>query len=99
MLFETNNFILLGLATPVTTTANSVTLKSVTLTSPVFWAYLVASLVLHESAHLVMAYVAGVRVKHIGLSWKGPYIVRESALASIYFCAYCAGIYRERSHG
>ena len=54
------------------------TLNSVTLTSPVFWASLVASLVLHESAHLAMAYLTGVRVKHIGLSWKGPYIVRES---------------------
>ena len=53
------------------------TLNSVTLTSPVFWASLVVSLVLHESAHLAMAYLAGVRVKHIGLSWKGPYIVRE----------------------
>ena len=25
-----------------------------------------------------MAYFAGVRVKRIGLSWKGPYIVREA---------------------
>ncbi len=48
-----------------------------TLISPAFWASLLVSLVLHESAHLVMAYLAGVRVKHIGLSWKGPYIVRE----------------------
>jgi Zn-dependent protease len=59
-------------------TLGSVTLGSVTLTSPVFWASLLASLVLHESAHLAMAYLAGVRVKHIGISWKGPYIVRES---------------------
>ena len=51
--------------------------NSVTLISPAFWASLVVSLALHESAHLAMAYVAGVRVKHIGLSWKGPYIVRE----------------------
>jgi Zn-dependent protease len=54
-----------------------VTLNSLTLTSPVFWASLVVALVLHESAHLAMAYLTGVRVKHIGLSWKGPYIVRE----------------------
>ena len=47
------------------------------LFSPVFWASLVISVVLHESAHLAMAYFAGVRVKHIGLSWKGPYIVRD----------------------
>ena len=51
--------------------------NSVSLISPVFWASLVASLVLHESAHLATAYLAGVRVKHIGLSWKGPYILRE----------------------
>jgi Zn-dependent protease len=51
---------------------------SVTLVNPAFWASLVVSLVLHESAHLAMAYFAGVRVKHIGISWKGPYIVRES---------------------
>jgi Zn-dependent protease len=49
----------------------------VTPVNPVFWASLLASLVLHESAHLAMAYLAGVRVKHIGLSWKGPYIVRD----------------------
>jgi Zn-dependent protease len=49
----------------------------VTLVNPVFWASLLVSLLLHESAHLVTAYLAGVRVKHIGLSWKGPYIVRE----------------------
>jgi Zn-dependent protease len=54
-----------------------VTPNSLTLTSPVFWASLVVSLVLHESAHLAIAYLTGVRVKHIGLSWKGPYIVRE----------------------
>ena len=48
-----------------------------TLVNPVFWISLLVSLVFHESAHLVMAYFAGVRVKHVGLSWKGPYIVRE----------------------
>jgi Zn-dependent protease len=50
----------------------------VNIISPVFWVSLSVSLVLHESAHLAMAYLAGVRVKHIGLSWKGPYIVREA---------------------
>jgi Zn-dependent protease len=49
-----------------------------------------------------MAYLAGVKVKHIGLSWKGPYIVREPgtpmqntiiSLAgpgiNLIFCALC----------
>jgi Zn-dependent protease len=49
----------------------------VTLVNPAFWVSLLLSLLLHESAHLAVAYLAGVRVKHIGLSWKGPYIVRE----------------------
>jgi Zn-dependent protease len=26
---------------------------------------------------LAAAYLGGVRVKHVGMSWKGPYIVRE----------------------
>ena len=47
------------------------------LVNPVFWVSLLISLALHESAHLAMAYFAGVRVKHIGFSWKGPYIIRE----------------------
>jgi Zn-dependent protease len=53
----------------------------VSLVNPVFWASLLISLFLHESAHLATAYLAGVRVKHIGLSWKGPYIVREPGTA------------------
>lgn len=47
------------------------------IVNPAFWVSLVVSLLLHESAHLLMAFLTGVRVKHIGLSWKGPYIVRE----------------------
>lgn len=41
---------------------------------------LVASLTavaIHESAHVLMATALGVRVKAVGLSWRGPYIVRE----------------------
>ncbi len=47
------------------------------LAGPAFWLSLVLSAVLHECAHLVAAYSAKVKVKRIGLSWKGPYIVRE----------------------
>jgi Zn-dependent protease len=53
----------------------------VTLVNPVFWASLLVSLFSHEFAHVAMAYLTGVKVKHIGLSWKGPYIVRESGTA------------------
>ena len=48
-----------------------------TSVGPVFWASSVVSVVLHESAHVAVACAAGVRVKHVGLSWKGPYIIRE----------------------
>ena len=48
-----------------------------TLVGPVYWGSVALAVLLHESAHLAAAYLSGVRVKHIGLSWKGPYIVRE----------------------
>ena len=48
-----------------------------TLIGPVYWASAISAVVLHESAHLAAAYLGGVRVKRVGLSWKGPYIVRE----------------------
>jgi Zn-dependent protease len=50
----------------------------VTLVNPAFWVSLILSLLLHESAHVLMVYLTGVRVKHIGLSWQGPYVVRET---------------------
>ena len=48
-----------------------------TLIGPVYWASAISAVVLHESAHLAAAYLGGVRVKRVGLSWKGPYIIRE----------------------
>jgi hypothetical protein len=42
----------------------------------------VVSVVLHELAHVATATVLGVRVKRVGLSWKGPYIVREAGTPS-----------------
>jgi Zn-dependent protease len=32
---------------------------------------------LHEMAHIAVALALGVRVKRIGISWRGPYILRE----------------------
>src|SRR5258707_7658802 len=51
--------------------------EKVTLVGPVYWGSAALAVLLHESAHLVAAYLGGVRVKHVGLSWRGPYIVRE----------------------
>jgi Zn-dependent protease len=37
----------------------------------------IISLVAHELGHIVAAAAAGLKVKKVGFSWKGPYIVRE----------------------
>jgi len=33
---------------------------------------------LHEAAHVASAMMFGLNIKRMGVSWKGPYIVRES---------------------
>ena len=35
------------------------------------------ALIVHEAAHLVAARMLGVRVKRVGITWRGPYVVRE----------------------
>jgi Zn-dependent protease len=42
-----------------------------------YWADCALSLILHEAAHVSTALALGLRVKRIGVSLKGPYIVRE----------------------
>jgi Zn-dependent protease len=44
---------------------------------PGYWPSVLVAVVLHEAAHLVTALSLGVKVKRVGLSWRGPYIVRE----------------------
>jgi Zn-dependent protease len=44
---------------------------------PGYWTSVLVAAVLHEAAHLVTALVLKVKVKRIGLNWRGPYIVRE----------------------
>src|SRR5215472_17962873 len=39
-------------------------------------ASLSASLILHECGHLAAAKLAGVPIRSVGISWKGPYIQR-----------------------
>ena len=56
--------------------------------------YLTASvpaLIFHEAAHVVAANMSGVRVKRFGLSWKGPYIVREQGPPLANFLIALAG--------
>jgi Zn-dependent protease len=43
-----------------------------------FLAGCIISLLVHEVGHIWAAMATGVRVKRIGMSWWGPYIVRES---------------------
>lgn len=37
-----------------------------------------AAIALHESGHIAAAKSLGLHVKRLGISWRGPYIVRES---------------------
>ena len=48
---------------------------------PGYWTSVLVSVVLHEAAHLVTAVSLKVKVKRIGLSWRGPFIVREPGTA------------------
>ena len=43
-----------------------------------YWMGCVIGLLLHEAGHVCLALVLGLQVKRIGLSWCGPYIVRET---------------------
>jgi len=42
-----------------------------------FLASAMVAIVLHELSHVGMAAALGVKVKQVGLSWRGPYVVRE----------------------
>lgn len=37
----------------------------------------IAAVLLHEMAHVLAARAMGIRVKRVGVTWMGPYIVRE----------------------
>ena len=51
----------------------------------------VLAILLHESAHIALASACGLRVKRVGISWIGPYLVREQGTAGINICVTLAG--------
>jgi hypothetical protein len=51
----------------------------------------VVCIVLHEVAHIVTAMALGVRIKRVGLNWRGPYIVREPGTPLQNMCISLAG--------
>ena len=50
----------------------------VQLSGYLFWGSCLVAVILHELAHIVMARIHGLQIKKIGITWKGPYIMRES---------------------
>jgi Zn-dependent protease len=38
----------------------------------------IVSLLVHEAGHICVAHAFGIRIKRIGMNWRGPFIVRES---------------------
>jgi len=48
---------------------------------PSFIVAALVAIVLHELSHVVMAAALGVKVKRVGLSWRGPYVVRARGTA------------------
>lgn len=51
----------------------------------------VVSILAHELAHIVTARSLGVSIKRLGLSWRGPYIVRETGTPAQNLCISLAG--------
>jgi Zn-dependent protease len=51
----------------------------------------IAAVLLHETAHVLAARASGIRVKRVGIDWKGPYIVREQGPPFANLCIALAG--------
>jgi len=41
------------------------------------WLSILLATIVHEAGHYIMAQLRGVRVKQLGISWIGPYLMRE----------------------
>ena len=51
----------------------------------------IAAVLFHEMAHVLAARALGIRVKRMGMNWKGPYIVREQGPPFASLCIALAG--------
>jgi Zn-dependent protease len=58
---------------------------------PGYWTSVLVSVVLHEAAHLGTALALKIKVKRIGLNWRGPHIVREPGTPLQNTCVSLAG--------
>jgi len=47
------------------------------MAGPDFWIDSVLSAIIPEAAHAAIAWMHGVKIKRLGVSWRGPFIVRE----------------------
>jgi Zn-dependent protease len=47
------------------------------MAGPDFWIASVLAIIIHETAHVAIARTLRVKIKRIGISWRGPFIVRE----------------------
>jgi Zn-dependent protease len=50
------------------------------LAGPNFWIASVLAVIIHEAAHMAIAWTHGVKIKRVGISWRGPFIVREQGV-------------------
>ena len=48
------------------------------MAGPDFWIASVLAVIIHETVHVAIARTLGVRVKRVGISWRGPFIVRRA---------------------
>lgn len=47
------------------------------MAGPDFWIDSVLAAIIHEAAHVAIVWMHGVKIKRVGISWRGPFIVRE----------------------
>jgi Zn-dependent protease len=47
------------------------------MAGPDFWIASVLAVIIHETAHVAVARTLGIKIKRVGISWRGPFIVRE----------------------
>lgn len=51
----------------------------------------VVAVVLHELAHAIVARALGIRIKRVGINWRGPYLIREQGPPLACFITALAG--------